>query len=239
MFSNGEARRLEEKSCPLGEDENGEEVICSGVGKCQNGVCICGDEYLGDACQYPCPAFIDENENPHICNDKGTCYLNSGVEAVCNCTEGYYGDICDLQCPGLLEDGRECNGNGECEVIDVDVIQCICKEGFYGVGCENECVVGDNGKVCSGHGSCVDGCKCDSGYYGDDSSKSCPGLLVLGDSVHECNGNGVCNPDTLTCSCSNTLYEDPGCSCGEKTCGGHGSCNSLQKCSCEEKYWLL
>lgn len=71
----------------------------------------------------------------------------------------------------------------------------------------------DNGAVvmCNGHGTCSDDkCICSKGYYGEDCSQSCPGLLEDAETL-ECNGNGVCNPSTLQCECINETFESSNC----------------------------
>lgn len=130
----------------------------------------------------------------------------------------YYGDQCNISCPGLLSDedeAIECNGNGSCEESNGSY-HCVCTGPlFAGEACEAKCpgTHMDNGAVvmCNGHGTCSDDkCICSKGYYGEDCSQSCPGLLEDAETL-ECNGNGVCNPSTLQCECINETFESSNC----------------------------
>ena len=47
-------------------------------------------------------------------------------------------------------------------------------------------------------------------YYGEDCSAHCPGLIDE-DEVLECNGNGECDPSTLTCQCVNNSFDPETC----------------------------
>ena len=82
---------------------------------------------------------------------------------------------------------------------------------------------------CSSHGSCIDGkCECDKGFYGEDCSGTCPGLIMEGNEVKECNGNGVCDPKSLTCKCNEGEFNLV--TCGPK-CESTTSCNRRGLCN--------
>ena len=68
--------------------------------------------------------------------------------------------------------------------------------------------------VCSGHGTCTDGvsCQCAAGFYGDACDTSCPGLFLTTNGTMECGGHGVCDAQSLTCTCSEAIYGGAECS---------------------------
>lgn len=68
--------------------------------------------------------------------------------------------------------------------------------------------------VCSSHGTCTDGvsCQCADGFYGNACEASCPGLFFTANGTVECGGHGVCNAQSLTCTCSEAIYGGAECS---------------------------
>merc|ERR1712225_120542 len=81
---------------------------------------------------------------------------------------------CHVTCP--MFQGQICGGNGECFIKTtgkVSVGICKCDVGFVGPNCQGTCPrhsSGEDGAVCSGHGSCSFNqhqrteCSCDEGW---------------------------------------------------------------------------
>ena len=116
---------------------------------------------------------------------------------------------------------------------------------YIGKACNLTCPITEEGLVCNNHGDCkasendeIAVCSCDSGYYGELCSNTCPGLIETMDSVLECSGHGVCNKETMTCTCESGVSDTTTCAkndCSEKTCI-NGTCNGGQ-CECNTNYY--
>ena len=167
----------------------------------------------------------------------------------------YHGDECKEQCPGyveLSEGAFDCNGYGDCELNkSTNKWECDCDDYASGKGCEIVCPVSNNDAgdilVCSDHGACnsaLGTCSCLPGYYGEDCSLSCPGLLsATNDTATECSGHGSCldiGATKVECECNAGFY-GPACdqSCPglvelsgvAYACSGHGTCdNGICRC---------
>ena len=110
----------------------------------------------------------------------------------CLCISPYYGDQCEktekeLVCVPNCENGAHCDSaTGTCE----------CSQGFTGPACEYTCPtsrIGDDEKVCSGHGECrtlmkSGGCFCSPGWTG----KACGRRVCPSTDRGECNDAGRC-----------------------------------------------
>lgn len=174
--------------------------------------------------------------------------------------DSWHGSECTEQCPGYveLEEGAfDCNGYGDCELNEsTNKWECICDDYASGEGCQIVCPVSndENGDivVCSGHGTCDSAmgvCSCHPGYYGDDCSLSCPGLLAANnDTATECSGHGSCldvGASKVDCSCDAGFYGEacdqhcPGLITldgVEYACSGHGDCNN-GACRCDSFFY--
>lgn len=93
--------------------------------------CVCDDGYYGADCS----CTVE-------CQNGGTC-----KDGKCVCPAGFGGDDCSQKlCP------KPCQNGGTC---DTTIGQCKCPAGYGGGDCSQLlCPVGDNGKMCSGHGTC-------------------------------------------------------------------------------------
>ena len=91
-----------------------------------------------------------------------------GTQSVCHCESGYTGEDCTTQvakcfAPTTAKQPSTkpilpCSGYGECSSYG-----CNCQPGHLGEHCEivaSTCPLGDNGKVCSGHGVCRGEVRC-------------------------------------------------------------------------------
>ena len=116
---------------------------------------------------------------------------------------------------------------------------------FTGKACNLTCPITEDDLVCNNHGECeasesgeIAVCSCDSGYYGEVCNDSCPGLIETMDSVLECSGHGVCNNETMTCTCESGVSDTTTCAkddCSEKTCI-NGTCKAGH-CECNPNYY--
>ena len=172
----------------------------------------------------------------------------------------YHGDECKEQCPGyveLSEGAFDCNGYGDCELNkSTNKWECDCDDYASGKGCEIVCPVSNNDAgdilVCSDHGTCnsaLGTCSCLPGYYGEDCSLSCPGLLsATNDTATECSGHGSCldiGATKVECECNAGFYGDaceqscPGLvelSGVAYACSGHGTCDD-GVCRCDPFFY--
>eukprot|EP00300_Choanocystis_sp_HF-7_P042137 c8905_g1_i1.p1 GENE.c8905_g1_i1~~c8905_g1_i1.p1 ORF type:complete len:1648 (+),score=296.97 c8905_g1_i1:90-4946(+) len=177
-------------------------AVCS---RCVHGKCIFGpsprcqcDEGWGG---FLCSELL-ACQHLAYCSGRGTCKNNA-----CECFKGYSGESCQIQeqvlCPS------NCGGNGIClydySLNSLGAVQlvavCQCSPGFTGPDCAaSQCMLGENGLVCSGHGVCEsDGaeflCTCDGGYEGIDCNtlhQPCPGSPA-------CSDHGTCDEGLCLC----------------------------------------
>ena len=186
-----------------------------------NGECLPG--YYGAICDKTCKASLTQSD----------LFDNTLVEAnVCKDIRDN-GGICNF-----------CSGHGTCGADG----ECQCDKNFFNGpegGCSQTCQPASNGEICSGHGNCMKtggtvSCACEFGFRGSDCSLPCPGILQTGDI---CSGHGNCLVDysvespTASCDC-NQKFRGPACEIecpGEYTaCSGHGTCDSVGVCTCNQ-----
>lgn len=218
---------------------------CQGHGYCdETGTCLCDSGYTGTDCSVP---LCGDKQG---CNDKGVCDVNDTF--TCKCYDGYTGPHCEkVVCPrtplGM------CNGHGICD--PEYKAGCICNSSggngtqWAGAACNViVCPIGNNGKQCNSHGTCLEGiCACDKGYTGS----SCSGGLgdlkegdcLKGSNGKPCSGNGKCDSEVGKCKCDSGFK---GLDCSVVTCPtnartnmkcggpGVGTCNEVTAtCTCE------
>jgi hypothetical protein len=111
---------------------------------------------------------------------------------------------------------------------------CECDPDWYSVG--GQCTV--TCSSCSGHGKCIlygqkPGCKCDTGYTGQNCDIVCPGM----ETGAPCAGHGRCvlTDDVTSCVCDN-MYRGDACDIKcpgrQSDCNGHGICGETGVCAC-------
>ena len=170
---------------------------CSGHGTCEDGYCVCDDNWFDDEpsqCSKTCPV----SPGGEVCSGNGVCRLY-GDTAACVCARGWRGDDCSVECPGMAATGKPCTGNGAC-ILDytnnVPSATCECSGKFIGAACDAECP-GD-GEICTGHGTCeAQGgnatCTCESDILEwTGPGCNCTDLIT-------CNGKGRCESGSCVC----------------------------------------
>ena len=170
---------------------------CSGHGTCEDGYCVCDDNWFDDEpsqCSKTCPI----SPGGEVCSGNGVCRLY-GETAACVCARGWRGDDCSVECPGMAATGKPCTGNGAC-ILDytnnVPSATCECSGKFIGAACDAECP-GD-GEICTGHGTCeAQGgnatCTCESDILEwTGPGCNCTDLIT-------CNGKGRCESGSCVC----------------------------------------
>ena len=165
----------------LGECPESAEGVCSGHGRCADGVsgsglCACDSGFGGRMCDAECPLA-----GGGVCNGVVAC---DPVAATCNCAAARWGHW----------HGPACGD---------------CLEGWAGPGCDIPCPRGPDTRVCSGRGTCEAAanatrahCACAPGHYGAACEGECPGGVLYG-----CAGRGVCHPKTGECMCVRSAVE--------------------------------
>ena len=252
--------------CPV----NGGQV-CSLHGVCRDGVCRCDPTYCGVSCEaqgaqcVSCPSGKYGGECQYYCpgisvacSGNGVCSEGKLGDGRCTCRVGYGGDDCSLACPG--SPSTPCSGHGQCSSVTGT---CTCDQFYATPSCAVACPGAPN-NICSGRGTCSSGatgsgrCSCFQGYTGPSCSQECPGGVAT-----PCSGRGTCEANaTCTCfsddilghwggsDCSTCADEWHGVKCnqqcprvGDAVCGGHGACNDVLQCVCDETplrgYWRL
>merc|ERR1712227_858071 len=100
-----------------------DDIRCKNGGNCEEGKCVCTDEYFGDRCQLMVP-LKDKPCKPNPCLNGGSC---SG-DNVCTCPDGFLGDKCQNKDPC---NPNPCQNGGTCSAGT-----CLCNTGFSGDNCE-------------------------------------------------------------------------------------------------------
>eukprot|EP01135_Chromosphaera_perkinsii_P006941 Nk52_evm29s628 gene=Nk52_evmTU29s628 len=184
---------------------------CYGNGKCiGENKCECKEGYGGSDCK--CPSTTKDE----YCSGAGKCEWLFGHH--CKCNKHYSGPKCEkYDCYKAMKamHGSECSGNGKCQRNYWAEYSCKCREGWTGADCsqEAECLVGENGKLCSNNGVCYKGqCQCHPGWTGETCdartcSKKCH------EKGYKCLENGVCEcPEGKfgrDCECTRKVYAPP------------------------------
>ena len=138
------------------EDSENPDLICSGRGSCNCGVCICNTDprgaITGKFCQ--CDNFSClRGSNDQVCSDNGVCECGA-----CKCEKGWAGDDCSCSTSTNLCNGpyslNICSGHGKCQCN-----KCICDTDtsgafFTGKYCEQFPNEGGPCKILAPHVSC-------------------------------------------------------------------------------------
>ncbi len=196
--------------------------------------CVCINGRRGPQCEYYAVGSSCYDASLVSCPGGGQCAaeLFDGVHEStldsfqCRCDTGYTGVGC-ATLVGCGTGGLGITGSGASS-------RCICRPGFTGRACEHDgcwkaienyrdynsacaaitCTNPADGKVCSGHGTClaapVSVCECTPNYTGFycNITITCPGTCVtngLG-----CSNHGACSSLTGLCACQ-AFHE--GCDC--------------------------
>ena len=208
---------------PCPRNETG--AVCSDIGSCVLGVCLCPefhlnekvcgtscnitgrgcdiyacpDGYYGPSCGQQCPGFAtDQVGTVTVCNTHGACSDGKQGNGLCNCDSGY-GSVDCIECPGGAT--SPCTGRGTCSAADG---LCTCYSGYAGSDCSIACKGGAL-TPCNNHGTCNSGstgdgsCTCDYGYLGQGCESECPGSAST-----PCNGHGNCTASGV-CVCEDSL----------------------------------
>lgn len=232
-------------TCPAYNDVCGDipcKALCSGLGACVNGFCVCKSGYSGDYCNIICGDYCAQcTESACLVCTKVSMVVN-GKDCVCD--TGYILDYtgkcvsdsssCDLLCTTCVA--------GVCQLC-TDFAEynnakdlCTCQEGYYDAGegfcesckdycksCESEqCSVCDDNAELQTDGSC----ECSSGYY--ENSGECK----------PCFSNCVyCTKSTECTVCKDGYYLKSGkCSTCENNCE---TCEDASVClTCNNDYYL-
>mmetsp|Transcript_20603 Transcript_20603/g.50593 ORF Transcript_20603/g.50593 Transcript_20603/m.50593 type:complete len:1472 (+) Transcript_20603:229-4644(+) len=120
----------------------------------------------------------------HAC-DSSNSYCDC-TTSTCKCKAGFSGSSCEIDLCGAVR----CGEHGRCTALYLGASgalpvtsdkACICEPGWTGPLCDyNPCT--DQGRTCSGHGTCIaigkfeTQCECDPGFSGNDCESSCDGF---------------------------------------------------------------
>ena len=125
-------------------------------------VCVCGDDYFGDQCQFEHACITKP------CLNGGTCRQTLNAQYECSCVPLYSGINCGIYTPDPCAQ-RPCK-HGDCIGLTDGTYRCSCDNGWGGDNCNedvDECTYG----ICKNGGTCMDAngyyrCLCPSGYEG-------------------------------------------------------------------------
>eukprot|EP00299_Pterocystis_sp_00344_P016449 c8259_g1_i1.p1 GENE.c8259_g1_i1~~c8259_g1_i1.p1 ORF type:complete len:583 (-),score=125.93 c8259_g1_i1:35-1783(-) len=213
--------------CSVEPSPGCEELDCGSHGVCEEGSCLCVENYSGSNCT---ESIFDTC--PSQCSGRGV----NCVQSKCVCSPGYGGPSCNLNIG--CKRWSMCSGHGAC----IDDIACACERGWTGLSCSettdaySQCRTLD---YCKSHGNCVIKnnalvCECNPGYHGIDCGQ------VDGVCPQNCSGHGLCHNGKCHC---NFGFKDDDCSTAFSPCGGcmFGTCSeavddSNPKCICQPNY---
>ena len=183
--------------------------------------------YYGAQCQGLCQGT---GSGCHVCGGHGVCDAGINGTGTCSChshwagvgcgdcAPGHWAPDCTAECPGSAH--SPCSGHGTCSAGVNGTGSCTCnagpgagwwagaacdkcRPGYYGPRCDALCPRNGEGRMCAGHGRCIDGrqgtgqCACHPGYVGFACALQCP----VGDGA-VCSGRGVCTAPGPRCNCS-------------------------------------
>ncbi len=152
-----------------------EGIECGEHGYCDEGVCVCTDDYIGEFCdEEGLCVGVD-------CGENGTC-----VDGDCVCDTGYEGDSCETDINECVPD--PCLNGGSCAQGVPGTYICTCPGEYTGDNCEN-CPTDTDG---DGYGDGVDSsCIHHPGLDCDDSHATVyPGAPELCDGLdNQCPGD--------------------------------------------------
>ncbi|XP_077851642.1 integrin beta-2 isoform X10 [Macaca mulatta] len=154
-------------------------VICSGLGDCVCGQCLChtsdvpGKLIYGQYCE--CDTVNCERYNGQVCGGpaRGLCFCGK-----CRCLQGFEGSACQCErtTEGCLNARRvECSGRGRCRCN-----VCECERNYQPPLCQ-ECPGCPS--PCGEHISCAECLKFDKGPFGKNCSAACRRLQLSNNPV--------------------------------------------------------
>ncbi|XP_076975268.1 integrin beta-2 [Tamandua tetradactyla] len=150
-------------------------VICSGLGDCICGACVChtsdvpNKKIYGQYCE--CDNMNCERFDNQVCGgeERGRCFCGK-----CLCNKNYEGSAC--QCRKSTEGcltarGVECSGRGRCQCN-----VCVCDKGYQPPLCEDcpGCTL-----PCGSYVSCAECLKFDKGPLAKNCTVACANLRLL------------------------------------------------------------
>lgn len=177
------------KTCPEPERPRcigeGTGLICSGHGRCVNGLCQCYFGYFGKFCE-KCK-YCDD-----YCNDLKYCVqckvFSTGPLCSTNCFGCFQPRLTDYAKVLIPQAEQQCrfiddnlctvsfvysNFGGSRRVFVDENKECVRKTTDNASGTGGSKCIGANGMYCSGHGMCIDEekCHCRRGFYGKHCEK--------------------------------------------------------------------
>ncbi|KAG8505758.1 Integrin beta-2, partial [Galemys pyrenaicus] len=154
-------------------------VICSGLGDCVCGQCVChasdvpNKEVYGQYCE--CDNFNCERYEGEVCGGekRGRCFCGK-----CSCKEEYQGSACQCEKSNNVCQNRRgsvCSGRGECHCN-----VCRCDKGYQLPTCD-ECL--GCTLPCAASVSCAECLKFEKGPFEKNCSKACGNLTPKNSSL--------------------------------------------------------
>ncbi|XP_061463592.1 integrin beta-2 [Rhineura floridana] len=196
----GKSSKELEKRC----QKDNASVICSGLGDCVCGQCICHTDeeskkqIYGTFCE--CDNMNCEIHNGRLCGgeERGLCDCGK-----CKCNSGFEGSAC--QCKTSTEGcvnrkSRVCSGRGECLCNT-----CQCKSGYQPPVCEHcpGCP-----SPCARYISCVECLAFGGGPFQKNCSQACSTITLKND---ELPGSKTCKEkDSQNCWISYSMFQEDG-----------------------------
>ncbi|XP_066493552.1 integrin beta-2 [Tiliqua scincoides] len=198
----GKTSKELEKSCR----KDNASVICSGLGDCVCGQCVCHTSedskkhIYGTFCE--CDNMNCELHNGRLCGGEDRGYCDCGK---CICNTGFDGSAC--QCKNSTDGcknirGSVCSGRGTCRCNT-----CECKSRYQPPFCE-ECP--GCSSPCAKHISCVECRAFETGPFQKNCSKACPNIHLKKDKSDRPSGRECKEKDSLNCWISYTIFQEDG-----------------------------